>query len=346
MSILSLRRFVSYNMLMGRREGAPIAKRKTDFLEYLEIERNASQKTIKNYDFYLNRFFAVAGIRKPKDITLPKVKQFRLALNRRAGPRGESLKAATVNYHLIALRAFLKYLAKQDVPALAPEKIELAKQEQREVNFLNADEIEQLLNAPANTNAPEVLRLRDRAILELLFSTGLRVSELANLTVDQVNLKKDEFTVRGKGGKLRLVFLSAEARDAVKAYLAQRHDASTALFVRHDRAKKGGGLHAPTGLTARSIQRLVQQYAKAAGITKPVTPHTLRHSYATDMLEGGADIRSVQALLGHASITTTQIYTHVTNTRLRDIYKAHHGRKRKKSPALPSPPAHEKPKRT
>lgn len=304
-----------------------IQRQKTAFLEHLEIERGASQKTLKNYDFYLSRFFAAMQVREPSDITLPIVKKFRLLLNRRSSTRGEPLKASTINYHLIALRAFLKYLAKEDIEALSAEKIELAKQQQREVSFLDADEVEQLLSAPMMGEAEEIVQCRDKGILELFFSTGLRVAELATLTKDQVNLKKDEFTVRGKGGKLRLVFLSEDARVALAGYLEERHDLSPYLFVRHDRAK---GREEPEALTPRSIQRIVQHYAKAAGITKPVTPHTLRHSYATDMLGHGADIRSVQALLGHASITTTQIYTHVTNKGLKDVYKSHHGKMRKK----------------
>ncbi|MFA6512228.1 MAG: site-specific tyrosine recombinase/integron integrase [Patescibacteria group bacterium] len=323
---------------MPQKGGNTAQKLQTDFLEYLEIEHGASQKTIKNYDFYLTRFLSESEIKKPEDITLPKVKRFRLMLNRREGPKGEPLKASTINYHLIALRSFLKYLSKQDILSLAPEKIELAKQQQREVSFLDEEEVEALLSAPEKSDADEIVKHRDTAILETLFSTGLRVSELANLTQEQVNLKKDEFTVRGKGGKLRLVFLSDAARAALKAYKDARHDLNPSLFVRHDRAKKSseaprgaGSGSAGEALTSRSVQRIVQHYAKIAGITKPVTPHTLRHSYATDMLGSGADIRSVQALLGHASITTTQIYTHVTNKGLKDIYKTHHGKGRKKS---------------
>jgi site-specific recombinase XerD len=303
---------------------------KTAFLEHLEIERGASQKTIRNYDFYLSRFFNEMKVTAPEEITADAVRRFRLMLGRRASPKGGVLTPATINYHLIALRAFLKYLARQDVPALPPEKIELAKQTQHEVSFLTPDEVEQLLAAPLDAEAPETIRIRDKAILETLFSTGLRVAELAALTVDQVSISKDEFTVRGKGGKLRLVFLSEDARHWLKEYLAKRNSASLSLFVRHDRAGgKGGGEGA--ALTPRSIQRLVAHYAKTAGITKPVTPHTLRHSYATDLLGSGADIRSVQALLGHASITTTQIYTHVTNRQLKAVYKTHHHRRRGKT---------------
>jgi len=211
---------------------------------------------------------------------------------------------------------------------MAAEKIELAKVPERQVDFLESDDLARLLEAPIQSKEDKIIQLRDKAILELLFSTGLRVSELSGLEIDNVNLKKDEFTIRGKGEKLRIVFLSNQCKYWLKQYLEKRKDLSPALFVRHDRAK--GKKKEPDGLTPRSIQRMIQKYAKQAGITKVVTPHTMRHSFATDLLQNGADIRSVQAMLGHSSITTTQIYTHVTNKQLKDIHKSFHQKKKRR----------------
>ncbi len=299
-----------------------------EFLDYLEIERNCSLATKRNYSAYLERFLEFSKLKKAEDINLEVVRKYRLWLNRQENQRKESIKKSTQNYYLIALRAFLKYLAKRDIKTLAPEKIELAKMPERQVTFLEGDDLERFLGAPLKTKEPEIIQLRDKAILEMLFSTGLRVSELANLTKDQINLKKDEFTIRGKGSKLRLVFLSDDAKRWLTQYFNKRQDASLALFVRHDRAAKKSAEVRP--LTPRSIQRLVQRYAKSVGITKRITPHVLRHSFATDLLTSGADIRSVQSLLGHASITTTQIYTHITNQQLKDVHKAFHAKKRGK----------------
>jgi site-specific recombinase XerD len=298
-----------------------------EFLEYLEIERGRSEKTIRNYHFYLTRFSDWAKSPNPAEVDAEMVRQYRLYLTRDLAGRGEeSLKKNTQNYHLIALRSFLKYLAKRDVQSLSPEKIELAKQGSRHVSFLEADELHRFREAPKKD--PTIVGYRDRAILEMLFSTGLRVSELASLKIEQVNLKLEEFTVLGKGRKHRVVFVSEDARNAVKVYLARRQDVSPYLFVRHDRAKSGMSDVGP--LTPRSIQRIVDRYAREAGITKPVTPHTLRHTYATDLLRNGADIRSVQALLGHESITTTQVYTHVTDKELKRIYKSFHDAAKRK----------------
>ncbi|MDD5566897.1 MAG: tyrosine-type recombinase/integrase [Patescibacteria group bacterium] len=304
-----------------------------DFLDYLEIERNCSLATKRNYQAYLDRFSEWSKLTKPQDITLDVVRQYRLYLNRQENQKKEVLKKSTQNYYLIALRSFLKYLAKRDVKTLAPEKIELAKMPERQVTFLEGEDLERFLEAPLKTKEPAIIQKRDKAILEMFFSTGLRVSELANLTKEQINLKKDEFTVRGKGSKLRLVFLSNQAKYWLKNYFDARRDTSLSVFVRHDRAVKKNDV--AKSLTPRSIQRLVQHYAKSAGITKRITPHVLRHSYATDLLTNGADIRSVQSLLGHASITTTQIYTHITNQQLKDVYQAFHSRKRK-SPNIDS----------
>lgn len=306
----------------------PLQKLKQDFLEYLEIEKNRSQATIKNYDFYLQRFIKWAEISKPTEITQQKVKEFRLHLNRVVNQKKQPLKKSTQNYHIIALRSFLKYLAKHDVKTLAAEKIELAKVSERQVEFLEGDDLDRILQSPLKVEEPAIIKKRDKAILELFFSTGLRVSELANLKKDQINLKKDEFTIRGKGDKLRIVFLSDSSKHWINQYLNARKDISMSLFVRHDRA--AAKAETTEAITPRSIQRLIKKYAKAAGITKNVTPHTLRHSFATDLLMNGADIRSVQSMLGHVSITTTQIYTHITNKQLRDVHKNFHDKKRKK----------------
>lgn len=296
----------------------------TDFLEYLEVERGRSPRTIRNYDFYLRRFSAWSKDTDPGSITKDQVRQYRLWLNRELpGRDGGVIKKNTQNYHLVALRAFLKYLAKRDIASMPAEQIELSKQPGREVAFLESDELARILKMPGE-HAEGLIALRDRAILEMLFSTGTRVSELAGLKVGQVNLKRDEFTVRGKGDKLRVVFLSDAAKAALTSYLGARRDPSPHLFVSHDRAKKGRAEAGP--LTPRSIQRLVERYAKAAGITKKITPHTMRHTFATDLLLNGADIRAVQSLLGHASITTTQVYTHVTNKTLKDVHKKFHGK--------------------
>ncbi len=301
-----------------------------NFLEYLEVEKGLSRVTVANYAFYLKRFAAFArehGAASPAKVSKELVHKYRLWLNRLENASGEGLKKNTQNYHLIALRGFLKYLVKNDVKSLGPEKVELAKQEQRQVDFLEGSDLERILEAPFKIELPEIIRKRDKAILELFFSTGLRVSELCKLKIEHVNLKKDEFTVRGKGAKLRVVFLSDEARRWIDDYLKSRRDVNPYLFTSHDKA--AGGREDLANLTPRSVQRLVQKYAKVAGITKEVTPHTLRHSYATDLLMNGADIRSVQAMLGHSSITTTQVYTHITDQQLRDVHKAFHGRKRK-----------------
>jgi len=316
----------------------------TQFLEYLEIEKNRSEKTIQNYDFYLSRFLDWLGDKKsPATLTAEQVRKYRLWLNRLVDAHGEPLKKNTQNYHLIALRSFLKYLAKRDIKTLAPEKIELMKMPDREVTFLEGSDLNRILESPfknlsKKTLAPEaakpksgptlLIAYRDKAILELLFSTGLRVSELVKLKKEDINLKKDEFTIQGKGRKSRIVFLSEQAKYWLKKYLDFRQSVNPYLFISHD--KRTGNNQSPEDkpLTSRSVQRIVQKCAREAGITKPVTPHTLRHSYATDLLQNGADIRSVQAMLGHSSITTTQIYTHITDKELLNIHKKFHGKKR------------------
>ncbi len=305
-----------------------IGKQLNSFLEYLEIEKNRSPLTVRNYAFYLNRFLDQAKITKPSEITVEKVKDFRLYLNRlKVGEN--TLKKSTQNYHIIALRSFLKYLAKQDIKTLAAEKLELAKIGERIVDFVEGNDLDRLLEAPLKVDNDELIQTRDKAILELFFCSGMRVSELINLKQDNINLKKDEFTIRGKGDKPRIVFLSNHARHWIGNYLRLRGDMEPFLFIAHDRASEAREEDVKP-LSPRSVQRMVEKYAKVAGITKKVTPHTLRHSYATDLLQGGADIRSVQSMLGHSSITTTQIYTHITNQQLRDVHKAFHGRARNK----------------
>ena len=286
------------------------------FLEYLEIERGRAVKTLENYERYLKRFFDFAKIKKANEITEDKVRSFRVFLNR------QGLKHKTQNYYLIAIRAFLKFLRKRDIESLQPEKIELAKVSMREIDVMTADELERLLNAPEGSS---LKALRDRAILHTLFSTGLRVSELVSLD-RYIDLTKDELTVRGKGDKLRLVFLSDEAKKHIKAWLDKRHDTDEALFVNLAKNKDASK---SLRLSTRSVERLIKHYAVKAGITKDVTPHKLRHSFATDLLQSGADLRAVQALLGHASITTTQVYTHVVDKHLKEVFKKFHSKNKK-----------------
>ncbi len=297
---------------------------KNQFLEYLEIERNRSRKTIENYDHYLARFVDFARVESPADISEDLIRKYRLYLNRLTDRDDQTLKKVTQNYHIIALRSFLKYLAKRDVVTVAAEKVELGRQEEREVSFLDKSELDALLAAPSENN---LSTLRDRAILEMLFSTGLRVAELCALNRDDINLGRGDLGVRGKGRKLRLVFLSNAAKEILKIYAERRSDADPALFIRvplNEKFERYPDLR----LTPRSIQRIIRKYATLAGIVgKKVTPHTLRHSYATDLLRNGADIRSVQALLGHSSVTTTQIYTHVTDNQLREVHEKFHDKK-------------------
>lgn len=299
-----------------------------DYLAYLEIEKGRSKKTGENYGHYLKRFLTWAKINNPGQIDSDLVRQYRLYLNRLNDEGGKPLKKITQNYHIIALRNFLKYLARRDIKTLAADKIELAKQAPRDVEFLEGSELERLLAAPEGDS---LRALRDRALLELLFSTGLRVSEVCHLDRSSVNLDKGEFSVRGKGEKIRVVFLSETARVALKTYLSRRRDVDRAMLVRIPKGKKAEHQQAKIDnlrLTPRSVQRIIKFYATKAGISRRVTPHTLRHSFATDLLISGADIRSVQTMLGHSSITTTQIYTHITDKQLREVHKSFHGKKR------------------
>ncbi|HSX35898.1 MAG TPA: site-specific tyrosine recombinase/integron integrase [Patescibacteria group bacterium] len=301
------------------------ARAKTDFLEYLEIEQNRSQKTIANYDHYLTRLLDFAGDDLTiSDIDTELVRKWRLWLNRLGTNVSDELQKTTQNYHLIALRSFLKFCAKRDIPALSADKIELARTVRKQVTFLNEDELGRLFAQP---DTGTLQGLRDRALLELLFSSGLRVSELVGLDRDHINLKRREFMVRGKGQKDRPIFISQDSADWLMRYLDKREDTTRPLFVRYSGSKAvdlSGNFHR---LTARSVQRLVAHYALLAGITKHVSPHTLRHSFATDLLMNGADLRSVQAMLGHSNIATTQIYTHVTDPHLKSVHERFHGRK-------------------
>lgn len=297
------------------------AKAKTDFLEYMEIEQNRSQKTIQNYDHYLTRLVDFAGDIQIKDINDELVRKWRLWLNRLGTNTSDELSKITQNYHLIALRSFLKYCAKRDIPAMAADKVELARTARKQVTFLNEDELSRVFAQP---DTGTISGLRDRAILELLFSSGLRVSELVGLDRDHINLKRREFMVRGKGQKDRPIFISPAAAEWVEYYLSKREDTAKPLFVRYSGRRKvdlSGNFHR---LTARSVQRIVARAALLAGITKHVSPHTLRHSFATDLLMNGADLRSVQAMLGHSNIATTQIYTHVTDPHLKSVHEKFH----------------------
>lgn len=298
---------------------------KRQFLEDLEVSKGRSLKTVKNYDHYLTVFLEQTKVTEPKDITDDLIRTYRLWLNRKesgviVSGRKETLKKRTQNYYLIALRAFLKYLMKRDVSSLAPDRIELAKVSERSIDLISSVELTRLLKAPQGT---DVKSLRDTAILELFFSTGLRVSELASLPRD-LDLSRDEFSIRGKGEKVRVVFLSKEAKDAVRVYLAKRKDMEEAMFVNVGNNKNGLG---ERRLSTRSIERIVKHYAIKAGISKKVTPHVIRHSFATDLLQNGADLRSVQMLLGHANIATTQIYTHITDKHLKDVHKRFHNKR-------------------
>lgn len=293
----------------------------TFFLEHVEIGKNQSLKTVKNYRHYLSRFATFAGDIQAEEVDLPLINRFRLFLNRYEDKNGKALAKKTQNYHLISLRAFLKFLVKQDMKVLAPEKIELAKQEDREVSFLSREELENMFDT-IDTQKPQ--GLRDRSVIEMLYSTGLRVSELASLNREQVNIDTGEFMVKGKGRKTRIVFLSTRAKEWLKKYLNTRKDNFKPVFINYAKRKTDDLSANQRRLSTVSIENVVRHYARLSGLVKKVTPHTLRHTFATQLLTEGADIRSVQEMLGHASISTTQIYTHITNKKLREIHEKYH----------------------
>ena len=307
---------------------ADLKELKSQFLEYLEIEKGRSIKTVENYDRYLSRFLAHSKVSSPAKLTEQAIREFRIHLNRQPGMSG-TMKLKTINYYMISLRAFLKFLRRRDIESLNPERIELAKVGQRDLDLISSSELERLMAGPSGptqgkSQTAMLTALRDKAMLELLFSTGLRVSELCGLNRD-LDLSRDEFSVRGKGEKVRVVFLSPAAKDAIRKYLDKRGDVDDALFAQMGRNSKNAK---DLRLTPRSVERIIKQYAVKAGITRKVTPHVIRHSFATDLLENGADLRSVQALLGHQNIATTQVYTHVTDKHLREVHKKFHGQRR------------------
>lgn len=297
---------------------------KIQYLEYIEIEKNRAPKTTENYGRYLDRFLSFAKVANVEDISEDMIRQYRLHLNRLRDQDGQPLKKITQNYHIIALRNFLKYLAKRSIKCVPAEKIELGKQEDREVTFLEPEELKRFLESPGNKN---LSALRDKAVLTTLFSTGMRVSELCSLDRNKIDVNRGELSIVGKGSKIRVVFLSNDAKEDIKEFISKRPDIDEALFIRIPKNGKFGK-EDDLRLTPRSIQRIVKKYAIKSGIMgKSISPHTLRHSYATDLLRNGADIRSVQAMLGHSSVTTTQIYTHVTDKQLREVHHRFHNKK-------------------
>lgn len=292
-----------------------------DFLEYIEVEKGRSLKTVENYSHYLNRFAEFAGNIDVADIDSDLVSKWRQHLNRTHLDDGREVGRTTQNYHLIALRSFLKYLSRSNLDSLPPEKVELAAAKRPKVSYLNREEVQHLLDA---VPADNIIGLRDRAIIELLFSSGLRVSELVSLNRRDLNLERGEFSIRGKGQKDRPVFLTKSATASLQRYLKDRSDNYQPLFIHFSGTKLELNEGDFTRLTPRSVQRLVERYARRAGLTKHVTPHTLRHSFATDLLTNGADLRSVQSLLGHTNIATTQVYTHLTDPQLKKVHERFH----------------------
>lgn len=305
------------------------------FLEYLEIEKNCSKLTIRDYRHYLEVFsewFSPARTTSQIDsggsptqsietLTLAEVRKYRVFLANRVDEKGRMLKKVTQNYYVIALRSLLRFAIKNDIKTLEPSKIELPKTESRSLKFLEREQIDRLVMM-ADTSTEQ--GKRDRAILELLFSTGLRVSELVSLDQDKINIERREFGVIGKGGRARVVFISDRAAQWVGEYMAARADSFKPLFIRYAKGVEEEDDGAKMRLTARSVERIVKKYVKMARLPVDATVHTLRHSFATDLLTNGADLRSVQEMLGHKNIATTQIYTHVTNKQLRDVHKAFH----------------------
>lgn len=293
-----------------------------DYIEHLEVEGGRAAKTAENYRHYLERFIEFTGDNTVDKITSEQVRKYRLWLNRYKNDNGNDLSTITQSYHLIALRGFLGYLSKRDIPSLSPDKVDLPKVNRKQVTFLTFEEVKRMISCIPADESEE--HLRDRAILELLFSSGLRVSEMVNLNRDHINTKRREFMVRGKGQKDRPIFVGKSAAEHVEHYLAKRADTLSPLFINYSRNNTPGTSGDFRRLTPRSIQRIISRYARLAGITKHVSPHTMRHSYATDLLMNGADIRSVQSMLGHSNISTTQVYTHVTDAHLREVYEKFH----------------------
>lgn len=312
----------------------PIQEHIIDFIEYLEIEKGSADKTQENYSRYLNKFVRwledndLGGL-KPHQLTSDHIWKYRVFLSRSptgAGKTKKPLKKKSQNYYLIALRNLLSYFTDRDILSLPADKVKLAKDKSGQiVKFLNLDQIEKLLLSPTISARAG---LRDRAILETLFSTGLRVAELVALNREQIKIKNDtkdlEIVITGKGGRTRTVYFSKRAVKWLKKYLDKRDDTDKALFVNYRPNKKKD---VSCRLTDRSIERIVEKYSKIAGLPILATPHTLRHSYATDLLNQGVDLRMIQEFLGHKNIVTTQIYTHITNRRLRDIHRKYHGGK-------------------
>lgn len=293
-----------------------------DYIEHIEVEKGRSPKTAENYRRYLERLVEFTGDIPVEKITSEIIRKYRLWLNRYVDNNGATITTITQNYYLIALRGFLAYLSQRDITSLSPDKIELPKVNRKQVTFLSYDEVSRIIDAvPLSDTLPS---LRDAALLEMLFSSGLRVSELINLNIDHINTKRREFMVRGKGQKDRPIFISQRAANSIDRYLAARTDAIPALFINVSRNNSTSTSGDYRRLTARSVQRIIQKYAKLAGITKHVSPHTMRHSYATDLLMNGADIRSVQSMLGHSNIATTQIYTHITDSHLKEVFENFH----------------------
>lgn len=293
-----------------------------DYVEHLEVEKGRSPKTAENYRRYLERLVEFTGDIPVDKITSELLRKYRLWLNRYIDEQGRPVSTITQNYYLIALRGFLVYLSSRDIASLSPDKVELPKITRKQVTFLTYDEVDRMIDTvPQDDTVPH---LRDTALLELLFSSGLRVSELIGLNRDHINTKRREFMVRGKGQKDRPIFISQRAANSIEHYLEKRADSIPALFINLSRNNTSSTSGDYRRLTARSVQRIIQKYAKLAGITKHVSPHTMRHSYATDLLMNGADIRSVQSMLGHSNIATTQIYTHVTDSHLKEVYENFH----------------------
>jgi len=304
-----------------------IAIKASEFLDYLQVERGSSPLTIRNYKHYLTRFInwlKDRGIRQElKDINQDVIRQYRVFLSQLSDGKGGSLSRRTQGYHAIALRSYLKWLIKNDYSVMSPEKIDLPKIGERQVKFLTGENVDRLLNAPSLST---INGKRDKAMLEVLFSTGLRVSELTKLDIDKVDLERREFGIVGKGGRARVVFLSSRAADWIKKYLNNRKDNFKPLFIRHKGKVEPTTTDEKMRLTPRSVQRMIKKYGRKIKLPVDVTPHVLRHSFATDLLMAGADLRSVQEMLGHKNVSTTQIYTHITNKQLREVHAAFHGK--------------------